>query len=78
MKYIVVFLISLCLTANAATADDKAKARELNALARAYGDVGEFHVAQTEAEKKLNFIITTTDNMNGFNWFTVNYPKRTE
>ncbi len=51
MKYIVVFLISLCLTPNAATADDKAKARELNALARAYGDVGEFHAAQTEAEK---------------------------
>jgi hypothetical protein len=74
MKYIASFLISLCITATVAFADDKAKARELNALARAQGDISEFHAPQTEAEKKLNFIITTTDNMTGFTQFATNRP----
>ncbi len=76
MRFIASFLISLCLTANAAIADDKAKARELNALARAQGDISEFHAPQTEAEKKLNFIITTTDKIIDFVLFTVNRPGR--
>jgi hypothetical protein len=76
MRFIASFLISLCLMANAAIADDKAKARELNALARAQGDISEFHAPQTEAEKKLNFILTATGNMIGFTWFAVDDPDR--
>jgi hypothetical protein len=76
MNFIVSFLISLCLIANVAIADDKAKAREHNALARAQDGISEFHAPQTEAEKKLNSILTTADRIGGFALFAVNHPKR--
>jgi hypothetical protein len=74
MKYIATFLISLCLTTNVAIADEKAKARELDALAHAgLGSVGFYH-AKTEAENTLARILFITDNDKEFIAFALKRP----
>jgi hypothetical protein len=76
MNFIVSFLISLCLTANVAIANDKNNARGQNAPAHVDSHSDEFHKPATKAEEMIDYLLTVTSRKPDFFAYITNKPWR--